>query len=95
MFGVIQLHNTVFLNHISALKSINSEFSSANTKFYDYKSNSVVLDLYKEHFSELSVLISSYSSFLEKDIELIRKSGEKIFNLDSDIGNKFNQSTDE
>ena len=47
MFGVIQLHNTLFLNHISALKSINSEFSSANTKFYDYKSNSVVLDLYK------------------------------------------------
>ena len=72
MFGVIQLHNTLFLNHISALKSINSEFSSANTKFYDYKSNSVVLDLYKEHFSELSVLISSYSSFLEKDRELIR-----------------------
>ena len=90
MFGVIQLHNTLFLNHISALKSINSEFSSANTKFYDYK-----LDLYKEHFSELSALISSYSSFLEKDIELIRKSGEEIFNLDSDIGNRFNQSTDE
>lgn len=95
MYGVIQLHNTLFLNHISALKSINSEFSNAKTKFYDYKSSSVVLDLYKENFSELSALISSYSSFLEKDIELIRKSGEEIFNLDSDIGNKFNQSTGE
>ena len=95
MYSVIQLHNTLFLNHISALKSINSEFSSANTKFYDYKSNSVVLDSYKEHFSELSALINSYSSFLEKDIELIRKSGEEIFNLDSDIGNKFNQITGE
>ena len=43
----------------------------------------------------MSLNIMELSSFLEKDIELIRKSGEKIFNLDSDIGNKFNQSTDE
>ncbi|MFU2164753.1 TIGR04197 family type VII secretion effector [Streptococcus pluranimalium] len=93
MFGIIALSETVFQPHISQLKSTQGSLVNVSAKFYEYTSTSSALDLYRDQFNELSVLITAYANFLNNDIDLMNQSGLSLLAMDAQLGGQFGKTT--
>ncbi|MGT2772528.1 hypothetical protein [Streptococcus marimammalium] len=91
MFGIIQISQVVFSAHISSFRSAEKMLAGLDPTFPEYSGKSNVIELYQKQFDELAKLMTSYVTFLEKDLSLMSQTGKELFAVDQQLREKIEQ----